>query len=63
MKTLIKQIIAPLTRRLGTMAGTALAALNVSKDETDVVVAAIPIVVGLIVDLAHSAIAGKAGWK
>lgn len=45
------------------MVGTTLTSIGMADNETATIVAAIPLVVGLAVDLAYSALAQKKGWK
>lgn len=63
MSLLLRQILLPVSRRLGTLVGSYLTALNVPADDTATVVAAIPILVGVLVDLLHSNVAQLKGWK
>jgi hypothetical protein len=63
MNELIKLMIEPALRRVGTLLGTYTATLNLDSGDTATLQAAIPIVIGLVFDLAHSHIAAKLGWK
>jgi hypothetical protein len=59
----MKQIISILSRRLGTFGGGLVTILELPPHETSVLQAAVPIVVGLVFDTIHSALAQKLGWK
>lgn len=63
MNTILHQIIAPIARRLGTSVGAYLTAIGLASDDAQIVVAAIPIVIGVVVDLLHSNLAAARGWK
>lgn len=52
MDWIINALIKPATARLGTAIGTYLTALGVAADDIGTVLAAVPVVVGVMVDLA-----------
>lgn len=51
MKLLIEQIARPISQRLATASGAYLTALGVSADNVSIVVAAIPVMLGVLIDL------------
>jgi hypothetical protein len=60
---IVKQIVKPLARRLATAAGATLTTLGMAAPNVDIVVAAIPIVIGFAIDLVISNVAEARGWK
>jgi hypothetical protein len=60
---LIKQMLAPVLRRIGTAVGAWLSAQQVPQDDANAVMVAIPVVVGILIDVLHSNFAGKWGLK
>lgn len=61
--TLIKLMIEPALRRLGSLVGTYTSTLNLESGDMATLQAAIPVIIGVLFDLAHSHIAAKLGWK
>lgn len=49
--TFVYSILRPISQRLATAAGAALTALGMSSDDTSIVVAAIPVILGFATDL------------
>lgn len=63
MRMIIKNIIMPITRRLGSTIGAYLAALGMAQPDIATVVAALPLVVGTIIDLIYTNVAQRKGLK
>lgn len=47
----LREILRPISQRLGTALGTTLAALGVAESDISIVVAAVPVVLGISLDL------------
>jgi hypothetical protein len=56
MLELIKQIASPLSRKLATTLGGVLTGIGASNDDVSAITAALPVVIGLIIDVAASAL-------
>lgn len=54
MKFLLDEVVKPLLRRIGTVAGSTLSALGASSELTSQVETVVPLVLGLLFDLAWS---------
>jgi len=52
---MLKSIIREIAERIGTATGSALAAYGVSHDDITILLAAIPVLLGLLVDVATKA--------
>jgi hypothetical protein len=63
MEMLLKAMIEPALRRVGSILGAYTATLSLESGETATLQAAIPIVLGVAVDLIHSQLAERLGWK
>jgi hypothetical protein len=63
MELMLRQIILPISRRLATVVGSALTAYGVGADDVSTVTASIPVILGLVFDVAYSNVAAKRGWK
>jgi len=63
MTLLLRQIILPLARRLGTLAGAFLTSQQIPSDDVTTIVAAIPVLVGVLIDIGHSRLASARGWS
>jgi len=59
----IKQLILPLTRRLGSLAGGALLALGATQDQTTLIVNGLIALCLVLADVGVSQIQQKMGWK
>lgn len=56
---MIKTLVTQIAERIGTATGSALAAYGVSHDDITILIAAIPVLLGLLVDLATRTIINK----
>lgn len=63
MKFLIKQMLLPASRKLATAVGTFLGGYGLAQEQVTQIEALIPMLVGVMIDVAHSALAEKKGWK
>ena len=60
---MIKELLLPLTRKLVTMASMSLVGYGVAQGQADTIGLGITAALGVGIDLAHSIIAKKKGWK
>ena len=54
MRTIVDELLRPIVRRISSNLGTLLAALGVASGDITIVLAAVPVLIGLVVDLALS---------